>query len=152
MTWRVLVHLKPSHTDHRGEAVKKEWTMAGLKGARQVRVGQAYELAGDLDKAQAETLAGRLLSDPVTQEATVYPADHVAAPKGGKLAEIWPKKGVSDPVADTVALAAKDLGISLSSVRSGHVYEFFGPVQARDVKTFCEGHLMNALIQSVEVL
>jgi phosphoribosylformylglycinamidine (FGAM) synthase PurS component len=153
MNWRILVHLKPAFVDHHGESVKKEGRLAGLKGLKKVRVGQAYELVGDLDKAMAQGLADRLLADPVTQDAALFPADHVARPKGGRLAEIWLKKGVSDPVADTVRLGAQDLGVTgLGSVRSGQVYDFLGEIRPQAVKRFCEEHLMNALVQSVEVL
>lgn len=153
MNWRVLVHMKTSFVDHRGEGIKKEWRLAGRTGVKKVRAGQAYELTGTLDESDARRLAERLLADPVTQEATVFPADHVVRPQGGRLAEIWPKQGVSDPVADTVRLAAQDLGVSgLAAVRSGQVFDFMGDVRPADVRRFCEEHLMNALVQSVEVL
>ncbi|MBL0058743.1 MAG: phosphoribosylformylglycinamidine synthase subunit PurS [Elusimicrobia bacterium] len=153
MNWRVLVHMKPAFVDHRGEGIKKEWRMARLKGVHHVRVGQAYEISGEIDEANARRLADRLLVDPVTQEAGVFPADHVARPKGGRLAEIWLKKGVSDPVADTVRLAAADLGVQgLAGVRSGQVFDFMGDPTPKAIRQFCEEHLMNALVQSVEVL
>lgn len=153
MNWRILVHMKPSFVDHRGEGVKKEGRLAGLAGVRQVRVGQAYEILGDVDESGARRLADRLLTDPVTQEAAVFPADHVARPQGGRLAEIWLKKGVSDPVADTVRLAAVDLGVKgLDGVRSGQVFDFMGTPAPKAIQQFCEEHLMNPLVQSVEVL
>jgi phosphoribosylformylglycinamidine (FGAM) synthase PurS component len=106
-----------------------------------------------VDESGARRLADRLLSDPVTQEASVFPADHVARPQGGRLAEIWLKKGVSDPVADTVRLAALDLGVKgLDSVRSGQVFDFMGNPAPKAIQQFCEEHLMNPLVQSVEVL
>lgn len=153
MNWRILVHMKPSFVDHRGEGIKKEGRLAGLTGVHHVRVGQAYEILGDVDETGVRRLADRLLADPVTQEASVFPADHVARPQGGRLAEIWLKKGVSDPVADTVRLAAADLGVKgLDSVRSGQVFDFMGDPTPKAIKQFCEEHLMNALVQSVEVL
>lgn len=153
MNWRILVHMKSTFVDHRGEGIKKESRLAGLTGIQHVRVGQAYEILGDVDETGVRRLADRLLADPVTQEASVFPADHVARPKGGRLAEIWLKKGVSDPVADTVRLAAMDLGVNgLEGVRSGQVFDFMGDPAPKEIKQFCEEHLMNALVQSVEVL
>jgi phosphoribosylformylglycinamidine (FGAM) synthase PurS component len=153
MNWRILVHMKSTFLDHRGEGIKKESRLAGLTGIHHVRVGQAYEILGDVDEPGVRRLADRLLADPVTQEASVFPADHVARPKGGRLAEIWLKKGVSDPVADTVRLAAADLGVKgLDSVRSGQVFDFMGDPAPKAIKQFCEEHLMNPLVQSVEVL
>ena len=153
MNWRVLVHTKPAFADHRGRGLAHEWRRAKLKGLKTIRTGQAYELLGDLDQAEAQRLADRLLTDPVTQAASVFPSDRVAPAPGSRLAEVWPKKGVADPVAGTVAYAAQDLGVAgLSAVRSGQVYDFFGAVSPADVKRFCEEHWMNAMIQSVEVL
>lgn len=153
MNWRVLVHTKPAFADHRGRGLAHEWRRAKLKGLKTIRTGQAYELLGELDQNQAQGLADRLLTDPVTQVASVFPSDRVAPAPGSRLAEVWPKKGVSDPVAGTVVYAAQDLGVAgLSAVRSGQVYDFFGAVSPADVKRFCEEHLMNAMIQSVEVL
>lgn len=153
MNWRILVHMKSTFVDHRGEGIKKESRLAGLTGIHHVRVGQAYEILGDVDEPGVRRLADRLLADPVTQEASVFPADHVARPKGGRLAEIWLKKGVSDPVADTVRLAAMDLGVKgLEGVRSGQVFDFMGDPAPKEIKQFCEEHLMNALVQTVEVL
>jgi phosphoribosylformylglycinamidine (FGAM) synthase PurS component len=153
MNWRVLVHLKPGFVDHRGEGVRKEWRMAGRTGVKNVRVGQVYELQGEMDQEAAQLLAERLLTDPVTQESAVFPADRVIRPKGERLAEIWLKGGVSDPVADTVLLGVRDVGVTgLETVRSGQVFEFQGDVLPRDVQRFCEEHLMNTLVQTVEVL
>ena len=50
MNWRVLVHMKPAFADQRGEAIRREWRLAGLAGIQKVRVGQAYELAGTLEE------------------------------------------------------------------------------------------------------
>lgn len=110
-------------------------------------------MSGSLGEHDACALADRLLTDPVTQTFLVFPADQVSSRPGARLAEIWPKKGVSDPVADTVLLAAADLGLrDVTTVRSGQAYEFYGEVSPRDVRSFCEERLMNPLIQSVEVL
>jgi phosphoribosylformylglycinamidine (FGAM) synthase PurS component len=153
MNWRVLVHLKPAVVDHRGEHVRREGRLAGLAGVTRVRAGQAYELAGGLSERDARFLADKVLADPVTQEASVFPADHVRRPQGGRLAEIWLKQGVSDPVADTVRLAARDAGLTnLEGVRSGQVFDFFGAAAPAALRRFCEDHLMNPLVQTVEIL
>ena len=152
-SWQVVVHHKPGVTDHRGEGIRKECAHAGLKGVKKVRVGQAYELSGTLSDADVRRMAEALLTDPITQEAVIASPDDIRAPKGARLGEVWPKNGVSDPVADTVRLAAADLGIQgLATVRSGQSYEFFGGASPEALRRFCEEHLMNALIQKVDVL
>jgi phosphoribosylformylglycinamidine synthase subunit PurSL len=151
-SWKVFVRTKPRFADHRGEEVKKAWAAAGHKGLKSLRAGQAYELTG-VSEEEAHLLADNLLADPVTQESELLHAAPAKLPSGTLQAQVWLKSGVADPVADTVLLAARDLGVKgLSGVRSGHVYDFSGVVLADDVRIFCEEHLMNGLVQRVEVL
>jgi phosphoribosylformylglycinamidine synthase subunit PurSL len=152
MTWRVYVVTKPNFVDHHGKSLEKEWRHAGLPAVKKIRVGQAYELSGGLSRVQADELARKLLADPITQDAVVAPEDADGLFKGAQTACVWPKPGVSDPVADTVAIGARDLGLSgLSSVRAGALYEFSGRASAKDIKSFCENFLMNPLVQQAEI-
>ena len=152
MIWRVFVKHKPGFTDHRGESIKKEWQHAGYKNVTKVLAGQAYEISGGLTELEVRRLADKLLTDPITQQAVLAPEGKVKVPADVRWAEVWPKTGVSDPVAETVRLGARDLNLSMDKVRSGAVYEFYGKPLPKDVKAFCEGHLMNSLVQQVEVL
>lgn len=153
MNWRVLVHTKESFADHHGDGVKKEARLAGVGGVNKARVGQAYELTGSIPEPTVKSLADRLLADPVTQTAVVLPADRPARLAKGRRAEIWFKKGVADPVADTVRLAAADLGVKgLDEIRSGRVFDFHGSATPAAIRRFCEDHLMNPLVQTVEVV
>lgn len=152
-TWKVFIRHKPGAVDHRGAEVARECSRAGLKSVKKVHAGQAYELAGSPSEADVRRLADKLLADPVTQDAHVSAPAAVAAPKGARLVQIWPKTGVSDPVGDTVRLAAKDLGVEgFSLVRSGQVFEFHGAAAPKDLLKFCEEHLMNSMVQRAEVL
>lgn len=152
-TWKIFVRHKPGVTDHRGAEIARECSRAGLKAVKKVHAGQAYELAGSPSEADVRRLAEKLLADPVTQNAEVASPSAVSAPKGARLVQIWPKTGVSDPVGDTVRLAAKDLGVEgFTLLRSGHVFEFHGAAPPKDLLRFCEDHLMNAMVQRAEVL
>lgn len=151
-TWRIFVELKPKFKDHHGEALKKEWRHAGFPPIKSIRTGQAYEISGDLTQAQAERLALQLLTDPITQETHVHAEGRNGVDGSTRRAKIWPKAGVADPVADTVTIGAKDLGVAgLERVRTGVVYAFLGKVAPQDVEKFCETYLMNPLVQKVEV-
>ncbi len=153
VTWRVLVQYKPSFTDHRGKVLEREWRASGRPPVRKIRTGQAYELEGELTEADVRRLAERLLADPVTQTAEVVPAERSAAPRGVRRAEVWPKDGVSDPVAETVRVGARDLDLArIEKARSGALYDFWGARSDGDVKKFCESFLMNDLVQKVEIL
>jgi phosphoribosylformylglycinamidine (FGAM) synthase PurS component len=151
MTYFVVVHHKTGVVDHRGEAIRKECAHAGLKGVKKVRAAQAYEIAGTLSAVEVQRLADKVLADPVTQEAVLL--EKAGGIAGARRAWVWPKTGVSDPVADTVRLAAKDVKIDgITTVRSGQVFDFSGALADDAVRRFCEEYLMNAMIQRVEVL
>jgi phosphoribosylformylglycinamidine synthase subunit PurSL len=152
VSWRVRVLNKPGFPDHHGRSLEKEWRAAGRKPVKEIRAGQAYDIAGDLSGEDVRTLAEKLLADPVTQTAVVFTAERGTIPAGTRLAEIWPKPGVADPVAETVSIGARDLGVAgVSQVRAGAVYEFRGAVSKHDVRSFCETFLMNPLIQKAEI-
>jgi phosphoribosylformylglycinamidine synthase subunit PurSL len=157
MTWRVYVQPKPQFVDHAGKALEKEWRAAGLSAVKKIRVGQAYEISGELSPDDVTLLAEKLLTDPITQAPVVAQEGRPENPAqkngaGVRRAEIWPKPGVADPVAETVALGARDLGLAgVRAVRSGAVYEFWGAPSPKQILTFCESHLMNPLVQRVEI-
>lgn len=152
VTWRVYVLNKPNFTDHHGIALAKEWRHAGYSSSPKVRVGQAYEIAGNLSREEADVLARQLLADPITQQAVILPSTEKSSAPGVTTARIWPKPGVSDPVAQTVSIGAGDLGLkNIAAVRTGTIYEFAGNVSAKDIQSFCESFLMNPLVQQAEV-
>lgn len=147
--WRVYVQLKPGAVDHAGKSLEREWRHLFGEVPGPVRTGQVYELHGDLTRDGAELLAAKLLADPVTERAVVAEG---AVPAVGVRAEIWPKPGVSDPVAETVMIGARDLGLSaVSSAKTGRVFEFTEKPNRERVRVFCEALLMNPLVHAVEL-
>ena len=89
-----------------------------------------FLLEGDLSREQAERLAHELLVDPLVETGrlgelnAVYDAD--------RLATVLLKPGVMDPTALSILDAARDLGITVDSVRSFRRY--FGPVPTPKAK------------------
>jgi phosphoribosylformylglycinamidine (FGAM) synthase PurS component len=150
-TWRIFVQYDPRQADHEGAHLLAAWRAAGLAPVKKIRTGQAYELSGDLGPADVKTLVDKLLVDPIVQVAEVHEGG-VPPFEGARRAQIWPRPGVSDPVAATVKEAARDLSVQgLSDVKSGRVFDFFGAPAESDVRQFSENYLMNPLVQKVEV-
>ncbi len=157
MIYRVFVRHKKGFADHRGAALKNEWKAAGLPAVKHIQTGHAYEVCGDLSEADVRTLSGQLLADPVTQDYFVCEKDQkksIGNDRDHSLqAQVWLKSGVSDPVADTVRLAAHDLDLpEFDQARSGSFFKFFGAPAPKEVKAFCENYLMNTLIQKLEIV
>ena len=77
----VEVMLKPEILDPQGQAVKGALTRLGLEGVQDVRQGKRFviEVAGEVDAAKLDELAGNLLSNPVIEDYTLSVVDEVDA-------------------------------------------------------------------------
>lgn len=84
-----------------------------------VRLADVYELRGATAE-QARLLGDALLRDPVLERARVAgPADPPAIPADDEaVVTVLRRDGVMDPVALSTAVAARELGVTLSHVRT----------------------------------
>ena len=77
MKAKVYVTLKPSVLDPQGKAIKHSVGLLGFEGINDIRQGKYFEVAldGSLDeakaRAQAETLARDVLSNPIIEDFRV---------------------------------------------------------------------------------
>src|ERR1700722_12249707 len=91
-------------------------TGAGLVAAS----SRGYLLEGELTREQAELLLNALLVDSLGETGRLGSINEHA--ESDRLATVLLKPGVMDPVALSVVDAARDLGLSLESVRSFRRY------------------------------
>jgi phosphoribosylformylglycinamidine synthase len=88
----------------------------GLSALKQIRCQDLFFIEGCLENTEADFLAARLLSDPLTQKIAWARLDKPAAPgsfpePGLHLVEVALRPGVTDPVAEQIVRAAHILGI-----------------------------------------
>ena len=69
----VDVMLKPEILDPQGQAVASALPRLGIEGVSRVRIGKRIEIefAGEADLEQAQSIADRLLANPVIEDFTV---------------------------------------------------------------------------------
>ncbi|TVR44655.1 MAG: phosphoribosylformylglycinamidine synthase subunit PurL [Planctomycetota bacterium] len=99
----------------------------GLNHLRDCRRNTYYLIRGAVDAAAVETLAARLLIDPITERALISTID--SSPQdsqGRRVIEVQKKAGVMDPVEASIIKGARDCGIILSAVRVGTRVEVAG--------------------------
>ncbi len=66
--------------------------------------------------------------------------------------EVWPKKGVTDTVAESTRKGIWDMGIKgVKKVRTGKKYLLFGPLSSKEIETICQRLLANKVIQNYSV-
>jgi phosphoribosylformylglycinamidine synthase PurS subunit len=81
--FEVIVSLKPSLLDPQGKAVEGSLPAMGWTNVRDVRVGKVVEFTVDAPdepaaRAQAEEMAGRLLSNPVIEDYRLLAVEEIA--------------------------------------------------------------------------
>lgn len=88
----------------------------GLAHIEQISCEDLYFIEGRLQHDQVETLASRLLSDPITQKVECTrldgPVMNEPLPEDGwRVVEVALRPGVTDPVAEQIVRAAHQMGI-----------------------------------------
>jgi phosphoribosylformylglycinamidine synthase subunit PurSL len=142
-SYLIEVSRKAPESDPAGERLLKTARASGV-AVEAIRLASVYEL-GPVTEADAEALASGLLKDHALDTARVAKADSpdgAASPTGDEaVLTVLRRDGVMDPVALSTVIAAKELGIELTQVRTARrVYckgsdgppsaESLGPLQA----------------------
>jgi phosphoribosylformylglycinamidine synthase II len=124
MLWEIAIRPKDHDAERQRVIEEYELLTHSREGAGLVTgTAHGYLLEGPISHEQAETLVRELLVDPLAETGHLGALnDHVAA---DRLATVLLKPGVMDPAALSVIDAARDLGITIESVRSFRRY--FGP-------------------------
>ena len=71
MLWEVDVSLRDSDADHAARAVVAGAAELGIPGCTRARTAAGWLIEGEISRADAERLATRLLTDPVTESFTL---------------------------------------------------------------------------------
>lgn len=103
----------------------------GLRKVRSARIAELYFVRGTIAPGELMLLGRVLFGDPVTE---TWECGAIAAPEAGvRVLETAYRPGVTDPVAEEIVRAARELGIpGLEAAATGRRYEFLcgtGPGQ-----------------------
>jgi phosphoribosylformylglycinamidine synthase len=138
------VEVRPRGEDPRARRLERDARSAGfaLERARSARV---YLLQAALDPDRLEAIRAGLLENAVVEAATVgvHPTR-----EGEVTIEVHPLPGVMDPVAQTVASAAKDLFGVEAAVQSGWRYDLAG-LSAPDADRLARRLLANPVVHAI---
>jgi len=144
------VGAKEGLLDAEGQAIAHDIADIGISTPVRVRSSYLYWIEGVLDRAGAESLATRLLADPVAQEYSLSgDLRRIETGTTTWIVEVFLKPGVTDVVADSVLKGARDIGIrGLTRAATGRKYYLTGDLSEAQVRSICERLLLNAVIQS----
>ncbi|NQU73959.1 MAG: phosphoribosylformylglycinamidine synthase subunit PurS, partial [Candidatus Omnitrophica bacterium] len=98
MIWRIELKDKPGIFDAIGEGIKKDILDLNIKDVTHVEFIPVYTLTGNITKAQAETIARKLLVDPIVQTYKIrtHPIFSVKQFSNYHIVEVAYNPGVMD--------------------------------------------------------
>lgn len=150
-TYFVEVTLKKQYRDRHGEHVRQDAIEAGVKQVRNVTAAPLYRFEGGLQESDVRRIAEQLLVDPITEQYRLH-AGPLPARAGKKSVQVWLKPGVTDTVAESVAKAIRDLGVTQDvTIKTGHVFSFEGALGTAALRTLVERLLVNTIVQEYTV-
>ena len=149
--WRVEVFSRPGVPDVQGNSVLEDIRELGITSVEAAQSARVFLIEADFDGSFAERVARELLADPVCEE---YYLGRSGPPPGlakATLVEVHLKSGVTDPVAESVMAAIKDMGAVPAGVRTARKYVLLGDIKASQIDTIARKILANDVIETVVI-
>jgi phosphoribosylformylglycinamidine synthase len=125
----VIVRKKPGAVKP-NDNYRKIWQELGLPGDPDIETATLYRFEG-INKSEANLLAREALTDPVTQEYSIN-SDLLSDRK----IEIGYKRGVMNPVEESLQIISQAFGIRPEAVSQSRVFYFRGHVRQKDIEAF----------------
>lgn len=155
-----LVELRPkkSEFDPMSRRIRAEIEENGCppKDA-EVMTERLFKISGHFSLEQMKSICDRLLVDPVVEKANVIDLKNTSSkPKKslskGWVLDIWPKPGVTDPVAESVIKGLRDLGYKGDfEALSAQRFIFPHVRDSRLIKEIAQKFLSNPLIHDINI-
>ncbi len=153
----VIISIQPKKAafDPLATQVKAELIEAGQKPADAlVSTERLFKLDGEFTDKLVERIAETLLVDPVVETYTIETNDpkKKSAKKGNLVVDVWPKPGVTDPVAHTVKKGMRDMGLTQKvTAATAKRYIFLKAKETRLIETLAKRSLANELIHDIDI-
>ena len=153
METRIEVFLKEDVKDNIGEGIKGDIKDLGIKKVKRIETAQIYLLEGKISQNQKKMICENLLIDPLIQEYRInYELRITNYEKPYWIVKVWPKKGVTDTVAETTEKGIRDLGINgIKKVRTGKKYLLVGSLSSEKIETISHRLLANKVIENYSI-
>jgi phosphoribosylformylglycinamidine synthase len=149
--WRIEVFNRPGLPDVQGNSVLADIRELGIQSIEVVQSARVFLIEAEFDRDFAERVAVELLADPVCE---LYYLGRSGPPPGlakATLIEVHLKSGVTDPVAESVMAAIKDMGTSPAGVRTARKYVLLGEIKPSQIETIARKILANDVIEDVVI-
>ncbi len=147
--WRFEVYGKAGFPDVHAEGVFEDIKELGIGTVEGVQSAKVYLIEADFEADFAKRVAEELLCDTVCQDYHIGRSGAPAGPAKATLVEVHLKSGVTDPVAESVVTAIRDMGGKPASVRTANEYVLCGGISDSELETISRRVLANDCIEDV---
>jgi len=129
MLWHLQIDPASGRVDRTGRQVAADAAELGLPGPWSVAASRGFLIEGDLSRDDLDRAARTVLADPLVETYTIRPS---LEPENGQatIVHVLPKPGVTDPEAESALTLLRDIGFSVSGVRTIRTYHLDGPSAA----------------------
>jgi phosphoribosylformylglycinamidine synthase len=146
--WRFEITSKKDFPDVYGKATLGSIRELAITSVENVFFARVYLIEADFDDAFAHRVARELLADPVCQDYFIGRSSVPVGPAQATLVEVHLKSGVTDPAAESVLAALKDMGAAgVQSVRTARKYILLGNISPDEIQTIGRRALANDCIE-----
>jgi phosphoribosylformylglycinamidine synthase subunit PurSL len=133
--------------DPTAQALLADARALNMRAVTRIERQDLYFLEGPLSEEDRKRLAGKLLTDPITQLG-FWRNGREKVPPGVRVVEVALRPGVTDPVAEQIVRCAHLIGVpSLQSAATGQRYLVRGKIRPADLHTLARRLLANDVIQ-----
>lgn len=140
-TYRIEVFSRTTNTQNHWVTTAHQLNLDSLTGCFDTRI---FFVRGQLSEADVDTISRELLTDPVTEQYTIG-----TSPQGDAkhTIDVTLQVGVTDPVAENLIRAAKNLNIDLTNVATGQHFKLYGNLSAEELEQLASKVFSNTVIQ-----
>jgi len=147
--WRFEICNRSGFDDVHGQGVLEDIRELGITAVESVYSARVYLIEADFDRDFAVRVVEELLTDTVCDEYYIGRSSAPAGPMQASIIEVHLKSGVTDPVAESVAMAIADMGEKVRTVRTARKYILLGPISQSQAETIARRVLANDCIEEV---
>ncbi len=148
--WRFEITPKAGFADVYGNGVLEDIRQLGIISVEAVQSTRVYLIEADFGQDFAERVGRELLADSVCQDYTLGRRGVDAEGRPTTLIEVHLKSGVTDPVAESVLAALKDMGAGgVDSVRTARKFVLVGAITDEQRDMIARRALSNDCIEEV---
>ena len=144
-TYRIEVFSRTTNTQNHWVTTAQQLNIDSLTGCFDTRI---FFVKGQLSPDDIDTISRELLTDPVTEQYVIG-----VSPQGdaNHTIDVTLQVGVTDPVAENLIRATKNLNIELSNVATGQHFKLYGDLSTDELEQLASKVFSNTVVQRYSI-